>query len=688
MLVQGILAQKEFSAGGIKPKTNKSPHEGRAILTRIENLYDTTVIVKVINEYDNAKEKEIVLKKDEFKNLDFTFNVVKARPVTNKNFIEIRRISTYKPKDKAESLKAPDNLQLKVAPPVKDEKEKEQEPSKPQPVPPAVPKAVMSAAIAAFEASLDTMPFLSSANRASDSAIVVRHLDNLRLASIDKVAYISDQRLNDYVAAISDSISFYNIDSLVTVFLRSYKGGSLSANDSCKNKLSAIVTKRIAAREQLIAPLKDEIVSVAGTNQVIGWKKPVAVGGAVLLLCIILGIWYYRANKKHPVRPQKRKVSSTTGSDPNNRSLIVVNRQTTHMLRKQSLDDVYDNAAYLRIDAKDFSADSAVRTMYIKNSCIKEIYNMYAEDLRNPNNPKEDGCMVLGRWVYDTESGLYDVSLEYVVFPGDDAIFSEYELNFGGKIKLRVSERLRALRRETGLQYDLTCWIHSHPNLGVFFSNSDNNVHMLLKHPTHPKFLTALVIDILTDTMVTGIFTFKQDETLNSKNDLTKLYSLDEMYKWSLASERKSFDAANYFDALAQTKFHLDSCDSIQLSNGAIIDMTFLAVKPTGFVGFVHGYTLERGNRTQCVTSSVSKSNVAADNNIIGCFVVASHCSIPSIRKAVASYLHIINFVLVYTATDGLLTAIPVERQDLCDNNAYYTEHKLEDLKIWTRRKR
>ena len=211
---------------------------------------------------------------------------------------------------------------------------------------------------------------------------------------------------------------------------------------------------------------------------------------------------------------------------------------------------------------------------------------------------------------------------------------------------------------------------------------------MLLKHPTHPKFLTALVIDILTDTMVTGIFTFKQDETLNSKNDLTKLYSLDEMYKWSLASERKSVDAANYFDALAQTKFHLDSCDSIQLSNGAIIDMTFLAVKPTGFVGFVHGYTLERGNRTQCVTSSVSKSNVAADNNIIGCFVVASHCSIPSIRKAVASYLHIINFVLVYTATDGLLTAIPVERQDLCDNNAYYTEHKLEDLKIWTRRKR
>jgi len=688
MLVQGLQAQKKFSAGDILSKTDKSPHEGRAILKRIENLYDTTVIVKVINEYDNSKGKELLLKRDEFKNLDFTFNVVKARPVTDKNFIEIRRISTYKPKENADNPKVPDNQQPKVVPPVKDEKSKEPESPKPQPVPSAVPKAVMAAAITAFEASLDTIPFLSSANCASDSAVVARHLDNLRLASIDKAAYISEQRLNDYVAVISDSISFYRNDSLVTDFLRRYKDGSLSANDSCKNKLSAIIAERISTREQLIAPLKDEIACIADTNQIISWKKPVAVGAAVLLLCIILGIWYYRANKRHPMHPQKRKVLSMTGNDPNNRSLIVVNRQTSHLLRKQSLDDVYDNPAYLRIDTKEFSADSAVRTMYIKNSCIKEIYNMYAEDLRNPNNPKEDGCMVLGRWVHDAESGLYDVSLEHVVFPGDDAIFSEYELNFGGKIKLRVSERLRALRRETGLQYDLTCWIHSHPNLGVFFSSSDNNVHMLLKHPTHPKFLTALVIDILTDTMVTGIFTFKQDETLNSKNDLTKLYSLDEMYKWALASERKSFDAANYFDVLAQTKFHLDSCDSIQLSNGAVIDMTFLAVKPTGFVGFVHGYTLERGNRTQCVTSSVSKSNIAADNNVIGCFVVASHCSIPSIRKAVAPYLHIIHFVLVYTATDGLLTAIPVERQDLCDNNVYYTEHKLEDLKIWTRRKR
>ena len=161
---------------------------------------------------------------------------------------------------------------------------------------------------------------------------------------------------------------------------------------------------------------------------------------------------------------------------------------------------------------------------------------MYAEDLRNPNNPKEDGCMVLGRWVLDDSTGKYDVTLEHAIMPGEDAVFKEFELNFGGKIKLRVAEKLRILRRETNLQYDLTCWIHSHPGLGVFFSNSDNGVHMQLKHPSHPKFLTAMVIDILTPQQDLGIFTFKQDLTVNSKNDINKLYSLEELYTDSFVS--------------------------------------------------------------------------------------------------------------------------------------------------------
>lgn len=296
--------------------------------------------------------------------------------------------------------------------------------------------------------------------------------------------------------------------------------------------------------------------------------------------------------------------------------------------------------------------------------------------------------MVIGRWVQDEKTGRYEVSLEHTVMPGDDAVFAEYELNFGGKIKLRMSERLRKLRRETGLQYDLTCWVHSHPGLGVFFSNSDNNVQHQLKHPTHPGFLTAIVVDILTPKQDMGIFTFKDTETVNSKGDLKRMYSLEELYNQALQNERSSFDSNDYFDVLSDADSHLDACYGIQLSNSAIIDMTFLTSKPNGFIGFAHGYTIKRGERTQCVVSVVNANQSSPNTDRLGCFVIASHCSIPSIRKAVAPYLRDIHFVLVYTASNGLLTAIPVIDRDLTASDEYYGEHELENLKIWTRRRR
>ena len=101
-------------------------------------------------------------------------------------------------------------------------------------------------------------------------------------------------------------------------------------------------------------------------------------------------------------------------------------------------------------------------------------------------------------------------------------------------------EQLRRLRRETNMQYDLTCWVHSHPGLSVFFSNSDLSVQMQLKHPTHPNFLTALVVDTLTPKEDVGIFTFRRDGNINSKNELTKMYSLKEWYAWAQQSLAQS----------------------------------------------------------------------------------------------------------------------------------------------------
>ena len=350
---------------------------------------------------------------------------------------------------------------------------------------------------------------------------------------------------------------------------------------------------------------------------------------------------------------------------------------------------MFNNENYMKIDCSDFYDNTAVKNMYIKNTCIKEIYNMYAEDLRNPDNPKEDGCMVLGRWVYDQEKDEYSVSLEYCVFPGDDAVFSEYELSFGAKIKINIMTKLRKLRQETQLQYDLTCWVHSHPGIGVFFSNTDYSLHLLHKHPTHPKFLTAIVVDILTPQQELGIFTFKRDMSINSKAELKKTYSLEEWYKWAVGSNRNSFKPEDHFNTLESANSHMEGCRSIHLSNGSIIDMGMLVTEHReDYVGNILGFVNSKSEVKEYVATKVSSSDSEQDLDTIGCFVIVTHCSIPSVRKALANRLGKIGFVLVYSTTDGLLTSIPVINNDLCIDQNFYGEQQLEDLKIWTRRKR
>ncbi len=540
-----------------------------------------------------------------------------------------------------------------------------------------------------FNHYLESLPFLSLSAIESETSSIDEHLKSLRNWK-DKDAYIREHHLNTYINTTRDSLSQYtkNISSLITDYLDKFKKKEIKNKTECIDSIQAILTDRLEQREANISRLADEI-NVSDTTEAFDWKnldwKLIGICAGLLLLLIILVAWFRKANKRSRTTTLANDYNRTTDTS----SAIVVRRKTTSILRKQSLEDVIGNDAYLKIDCDDFCKDSAVRRMYIKNTCIKDIYNMYADDLRNPNNPKEDGCMVLGRWVHDNESNEYYVSLEHIVLPGDDALFSEYELNFGGKIKLKVTEKLRKLRRETNLQYDLTCWIHSHPGLGVFFSNSDNNVQMQLKHPAHPNFLTAIVVDILTPQQEMGIFTFKHDSSMNSKADLQKMYSLEELYKWAVESDRNSYKPEDYYNTLANAKAHIKDCYGIELSNGSIIDMGMLVSEQnSGFIGMVHGFSYQQGLNIENIVTTVSQKETVPDNELIGCFVMATHCSIPSIRKTISYYIGKIKFVLVYTTSDNLLTSIPVINHDISTDESYYGEQKFEDLKIWTRRKR
>ena len=434
--------------------------------------------------------------------------------------------------------------------------------------------------------------------------------------------YIQKYQLREYLDD-KQAIIVQNensIDSYIGNFVASnFNSNELPNRSEYETKLRNVLEEKIAERKDLLDNYRNEILdeefSSTLTKHLFSGKS-IAINVVLAILIIAIVVFVIIILKRST---RKKRTTAIQPSRPaqNGSADIVVRRKTTSILKKQSLEDVQHNDAYLPIDCTDFCSDSAVRRIYLKNTCIKEIYNLYAEDLRNPENPNEDGCMVLGRWVHDEERDEYYVSLEEIVKPGDDAIFKEYELNFGGKIKLKVAEKLRRLRRETNLQYDMTCWVHSHPGLGVFFSNADSGVQMQLKHPTHPKFLVAIVIDILTPNQELGIFTFKHDMSINSKADLQKMYSLEELYQWAVKSDRASFKQEDHRNIMQAASTRIDSHYGVELSNGAIIDMCQLqTAQGNGLLAWVHGYTCENNGKTEFVLKTVSQNKVVQDDEL------------------------------------------------------------------------
>lgn len=706
---------KEIRKNGVVVGYANSKNPGRVHTYYAENTNSEDVTLIFVNEYPPGNTRTpIKLDKKSKISFDLTFNALEIQRIGEKSAVEIFRSSSPltnadKPQVSKDNVKE-DKAREKANEPKESKKNsantnnavvdtKENTAPKEIVTIPVTTDTIVTVkkldkkVINAFCKYLEEKAsYYSMSAMTSDSMNVQDHIDNLK-NSIDRGKYIQSKELDKLVEQMKDSLASYQHDdsTLIAAFFKEYRTVRNSDKPLYADSLKTILKGRLELREQYLKNLQqameeESVLETEPKASEIDWKM-VGVCAVMLLLLIALIVWYrnVRRRQKTATPGHTFRVSSDTGEAAG----IVVRNTTSTVLKKQNLDDVIDNNDYLRISCSEFCADSAVRYMYLKNTCIRDIYNLYAEDLRNPENPKEDGCMVLGRWVHDVKTGQYDVSLEQIVLPGNDAVFAEYELNFGGKIQMKRSEQLRKLRRETNLQYDLTCWVHSHPGLGVFFSNSDNNVHMQLKHPMHPNFLTAIVVDILTPDQEFGIFTFRSDSTLNSKSDLIRMYSLEVMYKWAVGSLRTSFKPEDHFNTLAQVKAPIAECQAIHLSNGAIIDMGLLAAESaSGQVALAHGFLQQYDDKAVYVVAKVDKSEVVPDNEVIGCFVVAAHCSIPSIRKTIAPYLNQVHFVLVYTASDDVLTSIPVIDRDLSNNEDTYGEQKLEDLKIWTRRKR
>jgi len=142
---------------------------------------------------------------------------------------------------------------------------------------------------------------------------------------------------------------------------------------------------------------------------------------------------------------------------------------------------------------------------------------------------------LVGRWEFvpDSNQQLYDISIEKLVEPGDDAIYSEYNLNFGAKIGITLNFVIDNLCENTGYEYVHTAWMHTHPGFGLFLSNQDLSVQSQLAYSQHAGRLLAIVLDSNTPDLDMAFFTPQKNGNMNNDKNLKKTLSLEEFYKWA-----------------------------------------------------------------------------------------------------------------------------------------------------------
>ena len=200
------------------------------------------------------------------------------------------------------------------------------------------------------------------------------------------------------------------------------------------------------------------------------------------------------------------------------------------------LDDIKEKLGtdYYAIDMDTILEDTTIKEVFLSRQAILDIYNFFANFVKY-DKTNETGCFLVGRWEYlaDSNNARYDISIERIVEPSDDAVYGEYNLNFGAKIGITLNYAIENLCEKTGNEYVHTSWMHSHPGLGLFLSSQDLSVQSQLAHSLHFGRLLAIVLDSNTPDLKMAFFTPKHNGTMNNDKDVKQFLSLETLYQWA-----------------------------------------------------------------------------------------------------------------------------------------------------------
>lgn len=393
-----------------------------------------------------------------------------------------------------------------------------------------------------------------------------------------------------------------------------------------------------------------------------------ASGGFLLLVVLVVALLLLR---------RKRKVKDDLPEENQHVMQVVEEEKNDYVV---GLDYIRQHPeAFFAVDMEEFCLDTAVKKVYFSREAVKSLNSYYKAFLEQPERTNETGCYLIGGWeTVDGNDEQYNISVEEMVIPGDDAVYDEYSLNFGLKIGIKLGSAIRNLCEKTGRDYVHTVWMHSHPGLGLFLSSHDLVVQKQLAYPDAPKRMVAIVIDTNTPNWQMAFFTAKNSGGMNNKDDLLKTISFDVLNEWSRHKTVAVQSATVENSFIVSTE---DQKDEFAFSAKAInqIDDAVYAEIPEESYPFYGEIRQNDGKKARVVTAC----GVSGEDNQIGWLVVDSDTEEAFDAHQCDDKLTRADFCLVCRSEqECYLVWLNAEQK------IRFIHTSLKEMKEWTRRKR
>ena len=411
------------------------------------------------------------------------------------------------------------------------------------------------------------------------------------------------------------------------------------------------------------------------------------VFGISLLLFIIGMIFYGKVilNNKKIKKIEQIKKSSDDGG------LIIEDFDENEIVTYTvGISDIKEKAGvdFYKVDMLSIFNETTIKSVFLSRKCIIDLYKFFSDFLRYNKRTAETGCFLIGRWGYasDSNKNEYDICIESLVEPSDDAKYGEYNLDFGAKIGITLNYEIENHCNRTGYEYVHTAWIHTHPGHGLFLSSDDINVQFQLAYSNHKGRMLAIVLDSNTPDLEMAFFTPKKDGSMNNDNDLKETLSLESLYQWAKTSPKNislQIDCNDYYSLNLESK--TNKVSKILFSGSSIINMD-LTIMPDyeGLKGFFFGAVVENEVRLNDFNETGIKGEIS-----IGCLLVVKHFHFRQILIDYSLRIRQYACVVVYCSENGKIYILT--KEDLkkrLDSELKITSLLLMDLKEWTRRNR